>query len=79
VVPVKWNLDALDRRVLLECGILPTPSPDALPEPWKAKYDRLAALMVKRIGLPRERAEASALKDVLRRMLVAGELLPEGW
>jgi len=78
-IPVRWVLDDIDRRVLLQCGILPTPGPDELPEPWRTGYRRQADRLVK-IGVHREEAEAVALAEVLRRMLAAGELeLPEGW
>lgn len=77
--PVRLHLDDLDRRCLLQCGILPTPSPDDLPEPWRTGYRTHAARLVK-LGVPVEQAEHIAFQETLRRMLACGDLkLPEGW
>ncbi len=43
-------------------------SPEQLPVEWYLEWDERAAVMEYDGGLPRERAEALALADVLRRM-----------
>jgi len=43
-------------------------APDDLPEAWRADYEERAGIMEYCGGLPRERAEAEAMKDVQRRI-----------
>jgi hypothetical protein len=76
--PIKWTLDELDRRVLLDLGIMPTPDLADLPPAWQRHYENLRRRLVK-IGVYLEHAEHQALRDTLKRMLACGELLPEGW
>ena len=47
--------------------------PGDLPGDWRVEWEERAAVMEYDGGLPRERAEALALDDVLRRMRQAGE------
>lgn len=77
-IPIRWKLDGLDRRCLLQLGILPTPGPDELPVGWRREYKRLSHGLAK-LGVHCERAEYIALRAVLERMLAAGELTKEGW
>jgi hypothetical protein len=49
-----------------------TVTPDDLPADWHLAWDERAAIMENDGKLPRERAEALALLDVIRQMRVAG-------
>lgn len=46
-------------------------APDTLPSDWHQLWDERAAVMQYEGGLPRERAEALALAEILRRMQAA--------
>jgi hypothetical protein len=48
------------------------PTPSDLPSDWHLLWDERAAIMEYDGGLPRERAEAEAFKDILRCMREAG-------
>jgi len=48
------------------------PTPADLPPDWHLLWDERAAIMEHDGRLPRERAEAEALTDILRRMREAG-------
>jgi hypothetical protein len=52
------------------------PTPSELPPDWHFVWDERAAIMEYDGGLPRERAEVEALKDVLRQMREAGAWPP---
>jgi hypothetical protein len=77
-LPVTFKLTDLDKRILLACGHLPTPSPSELPPAWHHHYRDLANKLIA-IGVHPEHAEGSAFIDTLERMLACDELLPEGW
>ena len=49
--------------------------PSDLPGDWRVEWEERAAIMEYDGGLPRERAEALALEDVLRRMRHAGDVI----
>src|SRR5438128_3800994 len=52
----------------------PLITPDDLPADWHFLWDERAAIMEYDGKMPRERAEAFALVDVLRQMKLAGEI-----
>lgn len=58
----------------LECG--PGLQVEDLPGDWRVEWEERAAIMEYDGKLPRERAEALALDDILRRMKEAGIRLP---
>jgi hypothetical protein len=49
-------------------------SPDDLPPDWYVQWDERAAIIEADRGLPRERAEALALRDVLEQMRSCADL-----
>jgi hypothetical protein len=51
-------------------------TPSDLPPDWHFLWDERAAIMEHDGKMPRERAEAEALKDILRQMQAAGIALP---
>jgi len=59
----------------LAAGTLPDPgiTPDLLPPDWHLQWDERAAIMEADGNLPRERAEALALRDTLEQMRRHGE------
>src|SRR5262249_29026539 len=57
-----------DLLVILQANV----TPDELPSDWHFAWDDRAAIMEYDAGLPRERAEAVALLDVLRQMRAVG-------
>ena len=57
-------------RLIREATIAVTPAD--LPPDWHFLWDERAAIMEYDAGLPRERAEAEALDDILRQMRAAG-------
>jgi hypothetical protein len=68
-----------ERPALAEGAALPVPcmTPDDLSPDWHFCWDERAAIMEYDGKMPRERAEALALLDVLDRMRQAGEPLPQ--
>jgi hypothetical protein len=52
---------------------LPDPTPADLPVDWHVAWDERAAIMEYDAKLPRERAEALALLDILRQMKQSGD------
>lgn len=50
--------------------------PAGLPPDWHVFWDERAAIMEFDGGLPRERAEALALTDILDQMTCTGERMP---
>lgn len=50
--------------------------PDDLPGDWRVEWEERAAIMEYVGELPRERAEAEALADVLRQMHANGDEIP---
>ena len=77
-------LTPVDRDLLVQLkpdllAILQTNvTPDDLPPDWQFAWDERAAIMEFDGGLPRERAEALALKDILQQMLRASQLPSNG-
>ena len=54
------------------------PGPDDLPGDWRVAWEERAAIMEYDGGLPRERAEALAMTDILRQMK-AGNAAEKEW
>jgi hypothetical protein len=61
---------------ILDALTLESLTPSNLPSEWHLMWDERAAIMESEGTLPRERAEALALADVLRAMERAGIRLP---
>lgn len=64
-----------DRTVPAPASV-PSVTPDELPPEWHFLWDEKAAIREYEGKLPRERAEALALADILKEMREAGEAPP---
>jgi len=62
-----FNPDVIEAEIAArQCRAAPPLTPDALPPEWHVLWDERAAIMEYDGGMPRERAEAEALADILR-------------
>jgi len=61
-----FDPDAVEASVRMRYQ--PTVAPESLPMDWRIEWEERAAIMEYDGGLPREHAEAEALRDIVSRM-----------
>jgi hypothetical protein len=67
--------EPIARRLIANKALVPHALAGRLPPDWHLQWDERAAIMEVDGGLPRERAEALALLDILEQMRRHGEAL----
>jgi hypothetical protein len=82
MLDLKWIFDpdraAPNPAVVLDAiPVVPDTTPEDLPPDWHFLWDERAAIMEYDGKMPKEHAEAEALKDILARMQREGVELPK--